>query len=85
MTETMIPRRTAVCRSRVAPSVNNDHHEPRPATVETESSIDLEWQFGTCRYCEEPISRFRFLHGGTWFDRWGNFSDSAYVIPDGVV
>jgi hypothetical protein len=84
MAETVIPQRISICRARMADPGYNHQHAPSPASVETESSIDLEWQFGTCGYCAEPISRFRFLHGGTWFDRWGSFSESEYVIPDGV-
>lgn len=81
MTETLIPLRIAACSARTVRAGGNDHHVPVGTTVESESSIEMEWQFGACMYCEQPISRFRLLSGGTWFDRWGNFEESAYLIP----
>jgi hypothetical protein len=80
MTETMIPPRDVVCRPRVVRAGYPDHHQPDPPTVESESSVELEWQFADCRHCGQSIARFRRLNGGRWFDRWGALSDFADLI-----
>ena len=54
--------------------------EPVPSTVESESSLEMEWQFGTCRSCEQSISRFRRLRGGWWYDHWGDIEELAHLL-----
>lgn len=75
-----MPTRIISCAARNR-SGGDPRHEPGRNTVESESSLFLEWQFGTCMYCAQTISRFRKLNGGRWFDSWGNLEESAYTIP----
>jgi hypothetical protein len=82
MSETTIPVRVAVCLARTAGAGGSERHVPVPTTVENESSTEMEWQFGSCMYCGQSISRFRVLRGGTWFDHWGNVAESAYLIEN---
>ena len=80
MTETMLPLRVAVCRALVARGAGKTRHEPRTDSVDSGYNHDIEWQFGSCRHCAEPISRFRPLLGGQWFDAWGSIDESEFVI-----
>ncbi len=83
MTETMNPRRSAVCTSHARELGGPGQHQPARNTVESEFSIEMEWHFGTCMYCWQGISRFRVRNGGTSFDRWGDVEDDAYLIAEG--
>lgn len=66
MIETTAPQRQDLCLARTAPA----GHAPI-GEVATGNNGEMEWQFGTCMYCDGDISRYRLLYGGYWFDQWG--------------
>lgn len=65
----LIPARSMVC-------LMGEPHLPLPE-VETGDNGEVEWQHATCSVCAAPISRYRVMRGGYWFDRWGEMR-----IPD---
>ncbi len=81
MTETMLPLRDTACPSSAETAAETTRqHRPGPDTVESGYNSELEWQFGTCGRCDQPISRFRSLLGGLWFDGWGSIHESEFVF-----
>jgi hypothetical protein len=78
LTEALIPRRNPACFARSIRLDETECHEPRVGTVESEYNAEMEWQFATCRHCDQSISRFRMLVGGLWFDRWGDLEGAQH-------
>lgn len=71
-----IPRRNPECRA----SLPSDRHVPGPGGVESGHNNEMEWQYATCLYCQDDISRYRLLRGGTWFDPWGTLIIEAFDV-----